>query len=338
MKKDEFYAGLERAPFEYDFYTAVRVMENLHPDKPRIGHAARPQDEPLRFAQEPAMTFAPAAISGFSRSDRNGLPRIEQRFFGFLGPNGPLPLHLTEFARERLLHNADPTLVRFLDLFNHRFLALFYRAWSQAQPTTSFDRPREDRFADFVGSLIGIGAPTLHARDDAGDHVKLYFSGWMSRQARNADGLKSVVEGYFQLPTRLENFVGHWMHLPESQRTRLGALNSGAQLGIGAVIGARVFDRQHKIRLHFGPLKLADYEALLPSGKALGSLVALVRQYLCFELEWDMRLSLEAPEVPKTRLGQYGRLGWTTWLGQYRKNDAAEDLTLDVEQVLARAA
>ena len=248
MKKDEFYANLERAPFEYDFYTAVRVFENLHPEKPRIGHAARPQDEPLRFAQEPAMTFAPAAISSFKAADRNGLPRLEQRFFGFLGPNGPLPLHLTEFARERLLHNADPTFIRFLDLFNHRFLALFYRAWAQAQPTTSFDRPREDRFADYVGSLIGIGAPTLHARDDAGDHVKLYFAGWMSRQSRNADGLRSILQGYFQLPTRLENFVGHWMHLPESQRTRLGALNSGAQLGVGAVIGARVFDRQHKIR------------------------------------------------------------------------------------------
>lgn len=338
MRKETFYADLERAPFEHDFYATVRMFENLHRDKPRIGTAARPQDEPLRFAQEPSMSFAPAALSAFQASDRNGLPRLQQRFFGFLGPNGPLPLHLTEFARERLLHNADPTLVRFLDLFTHRFLALFYRAWAQAQPTTSFDRPRDDRFADYVGALVGVGAPTLRGRDDAGDHVRLYFSGWLSRQVRNTDGLKSILQGYFRLPAKVENFVGHWMALPESQRTRLGALNHGAQLGIGAVIGERVFDRQHKIRLHFGPLKLADYESLLPSGEALGALVALLRQYLCFEYEWDMRLSLDAQEVPESRLGQYGRLGWTTWLGNYRKPEPAADLTLNVEQTLARAA
>ena len=63
------------------------------------------------------------------------------RLFGLLGPNGPLPLHLTEYARERLRHAGDPTLSRFLDIFHHRFLALFYRAWAQAQPHVNRDRP-----------------------------------------------------------------------------------------------------------------------------------------------------------------------------------------------------
>ena len=49
----------------------------------------------------------------------------EEEIFGLLGPNGPLPLHLTEYVRERLRHHADPTFARFLDLFHHRF-ALFF--------------------------------------------------------------------------------------------------------------------------------------------------------------------------------------------------------------------
>jgi type VI secretion system protein ImpH len=338
MKREEFYAELERAPFSFDFFHAVRTIENLNRDKPRIGTAARPQDEPIRFSQEPSMSFAPAALSAFNPADRGGTPRLQQRFFGVLGPNGALPLHLTEFARERLLHNADPTFTRFLDLFHHRFLALFYRAWSQANPATSFDRPKEDRFADYVGSLLGIGAPSLRDRDAAGDHVKLYFSGWMSRQVRNSDGLKSILSGYFQLPVEVESFVGHWMFLPDSQRTRLGIRGPGIQLGIGAVIGSRVWDRQHKLRVHFGPLKLADYEAMLPSGRSLDAVAALLRQYLCHEFDWDVRLSLEASDVPQARLGQYGRLGWTTWIGRYQKQTPARDLTLDVERVLARAA
>ena len=338
MSKETFYADLEREPFQHDFLFAVRKIETLHPDKPRTGTAARPQDEPVRFTQEPSMSFAPAALSKFERSTHNGLPRMQQRFFGMLGPNGPLPLHLTEHARERILHHADPTFARFLDVFHHRFLALFYRAWAQAQPTASFDRPREDRFADYVGSLVGIGAPALKNRDASGDHVKLYFSGWLSRQLRNSDGIRAILSGYFQLPAKVEEFVGHWMQLPESQRTRLGGLGSGSQLGVGAVIGERVWDRQHKFRLHFGPLSLAEYEALLPSGQSLSSLVAIVRQYFCNEYEWDLRLSLKADEVPPARLGQYGRLGWTTWLSPYSKTKAAEDLTLNVEGILARAA
>ena len=68
------------------------------------------------------------------------------RLFGLFGPNGPLPIHLTEYARERLQHGGDATLCRFLDVFHHRFLALFYKAWAQAQPHVNRDRPAQDRF------------------------------------------------------------------------------------------------------------------------------------------------------------------------------------------------
>jgi type VI secretion system protein ImpH len=335
---EAFFAAIEQSPFDHDFLFALRKLETLHPEKPRIGTAARPQDEPVRFSQDPSLAFAPAAISALHRNTRSGVPRLQQRFFGMLGPNGPLPLHLSEFARERLLHHSDPTFSRFLDVFNHRFLSLLYRAWAQAQPTASLDRPGEDRFADYVGALLGIAMPALKRGDAAGDHVKLFFSGWFSRQLRSADGIRSILDGYFRYPSNVEEFVGHWMQLPDSQRTRLGIRESGAQLGIGAVIGSRVWDRQHRIRVHFGPLTLEQYESLLPSGSTLPALVALMRQYACFEYEWDLRLSLNAAEVPKTSLGRYGRLGWTTWLAPYRKREPAQDLTLDAERILARAA
>jgi len=335
MTPDEYLQKLQEKPFDHDFLFALRKLETLYPNKPRTGTAARPQDEPVRFGQEPSLAFAPSTISILEPADSKKPPRLLQRFFGFLGPNGALPLHLTEFVRERILHRSDRTLARFFDVFHHRFLALFYRAWAQAQPAVSFDRPREDRFADYVGSLVGIGEASLQRRDAAGDHVKLFFSGWLSRQVRSADGLASILQGYFELPVRVENFVGHWMALPESQRTRLGVRESGAQLGVGAVIGSRVWDRQHKLRIHVGPLTLAQYESLLPSGKSLQSFVAILRQFLCYELDWDAQLSLAAAEVPRTRLGQFGRLGWTTWAGSYQKDVPANDLILDAERATA---
>lgn len=337
MKADEFFARLREKPFAHDFFFTIRKLENLFRDKPRTGTAARPQDEPVRLAQETSLAFAPSAITVFEPAKDSSPPRLLQRFFGLLGPNGPLPLHLTEFTRERIIHHGDRTLARFLDVFHHRFLSLFYRAWAQAQPSVSFDRPRDDRFADYVGSLVGIGSPELHGRDAAGDHVKLFFAGWFNRQIRNPDGLASILRGYFQLPVQVENYVGHWMKLPESERTRLGLRSSGSQLGVGAVIGSTVWDRQHKLRVHLGPLQLDEYESLLPSGEALPALVSILRQYLCFEYEWDARISLKADAVPKAQLGRYGRLGWTTWMGQYRKTTPADDLILDAERVITAA-
>ena len=103
------------------------------------------------------------------------------------------------------------------------------------------------------------------------------------------------------------------------------------------MVGAKVWDHQHKFRIRLGPLSLQRYESFLPGGAAIGKLVAWVRQYLCFELEWDVRVSLRSGEVENAelKLGKYGRLGWTTWLGNQRPGQDPADLILDCERLLA---
>ena len=330
-----FFRQLEAQPYRYDFFHTLRRIECLFPTLARIGTALRPADEAIRLGQDPALTFAPATLSGFHVPPGAAAPLLQVRFFGLLGPNGPLPLHLTEFARERAQHAGDPTLVRFLDMFNHRFLELFYRAWAQAQPTVSLDRPSEDRFATYVGSLVGLGEPGLRGRDAVDDRAKLFYAGLLARHVRNRDGLAALLCGFFRLPVDVEEYVGHWMTLPVGDRSRLGS--GGARAGQGAPLGARVWDRQHTFRIRIGPLNLAQYEHFLPGGRSLPELVAWVRQYVGFELDWDVRLLLEPAQVPQSRPGRYGRLGWTSWLGKYRKAAPAADLTLDAERVLVRA-
>lgn len=330
-RRAEFFHALEARPFSFDFYQALRRIECLFADKPRVGAAPRPADEPVRLGQEPALDFAPATISALKRGPEGTPPRLEVRFLGLLGPNGPLPLHLTDYARDRLLHAGDATFARFLDLVNHRFLALFYRAWAQAQPTVSLDRPKEDRFAAYVGALIGIGAPRMQRRDATQDAAKLHFSGLLARHARNRDGLEALLVGYFGIPARVEEFVGHWMPLPADDRARLGSRAANASLGRGSVIGGSMWDRQHRVRIHLGPLTLAQYEDFLPGGRAIGRLVAWLRTYFAWEFEWDAALSLKRAEVPRVRLGDFGRLGWTTWLGRRREPTDAADLLLDPE-------
>ena len=331
----ELLQAVAAKPWEYDFYHVLRCIECLHPERPRIGRAARPAQEPIRLGQEPALDFAPAVISSVT-ADGERPARIQVRFLGLLGPNGPLPLHLTDYIRERVLHGGDTTFARFLDVFNHRFLSLFYAAWAQAQPAVMRDRPGEDRFPIYVGSLFGLGSSRVRQRDAVPDAAKLFHAGLLARQVRNRDGLESLLAHYFKVPVRVEEFAGRWMDIAAADRSRLGARNESAMLGRGAVLGARTWDRQHSVRILMGPLERTRYESFLPGGADLEALVVWLRTYLSFEFAWDLRLILRKEEVPPLRLGQYGRLGWTTWLGHYRRGVAAADLRLDAEHAVER--
>jgi type VI secretion system protein ImpH len=330
---------MAQTPWRWDFFHALRTLEAHHAGLPRLGTARRPADEPLRLVQTADLAFAPSAVAAVVPQTRGTVTRVDVRLFGLFGPNGPLPLHMTSFARERALHKGDHTFQAFADLFHHRLLLLFYRAWAQAQPTVSMDRPADDRFAGYVGSLIGVGGDEWVQRDAAPTNAKLYFAGLLSRQVRNADGLHGLVAGYLRMPVRVESFVGRWMRLQPSERTRIGGLGarrraSGARLGVSAVLGSAVFDRQHHFRLHLGPLDAKAFGSLLPTGTALPALKALVDQYIGLELGWDLRLELQPTARPDCRLGQHSRLGWTTWLGAPRAGKALH-LVLNPEPVQA---
>jgi type VI secretion system protein ImpH len=323
-----FFAELAAAPHRHDFYQTLRRLECLHADKPRWGRALRPVDEPVRLGQDADFAFAPAPLSSFTtRGSRP--PRLGVFLFGLLGPNGPLPLHITEYARERARHANDHTLSRFLDVLQHRFLAFLYQAWAQAQPHVNRDRPGQDHFALFVGSFLGLGTPSMHRRDQVPDVAKFFHAGALARPVRNAAGLRSILEHFFRVPVSIDQFVGHWMPLGHGERTRLA--REGASLGAGAVLGARVWDRQHKFRVRMGPLTLVQYESFLPGGGPLAKLVDWVRLYLGFELEWDVRLQLARADVPRLTLGRGARLGWTTWLGRRPSAIDADDLCLNAE-------
>ncbi|MCB1803828.1 MAG: type VI secretion system baseplate subunit TssG, partial [Candidatus Competibacteraceae bacterium] len=304
--------AIAERPYSFDFFQALRRLEALFADKPRIGKATRPQDEPIRFGQEPSLAFAPSTLASLKlREDRP--PRLEVFFFGLFGPNGALPLHLTEHARSRIRNNDDETFARFVDMFHHRLLSLFYRAWASAQPTVSYDRPNEDRFGEYIGSALGIGAPALRDRDAVPDLAKLYYAGLFSNQTHHADGLQAIIADYFQVPVKIQQFVGHWLELSSDSMTRLGESPATGALGVTAVIGSRIWDCQHKFRIIIGPLSYADYRRLLPGGDSLKRLVALVRNYQDDSLSWDLKLILKKDEVPPLQLGQAGELGWTSW-------------------------
>ncbi len=316
-------------PHAIDFYRAMREIEARFADRPRFGHSVRPAEDPIRLGQEASVAFAPAMLAGWEAGGDGRADRLLVHFFGLFGPDGPLPLHLTEYARDRLRNERDATFARFADLFHHRAISLLYRAWADVRPAVSFDRPESDRFAAYAGALAGLGMASLRDRDAMPDLTKLHFAGLLANQTRHADGLAAILSAFFTVPVQVECFVGSWLSLPGEDQTSLGGEPGVATLGAGALLGSRVWSRTHKFRLVFGPLGLADYERLLPGGDSFHKLVPIIRNYAGDTLAWTVRFVLRRDEVPNTRLGQSGRLGWTTWLKPRRSLDDAADLQLE---------
>jgi type VI secretion system protein ImpH len=302
--------ALESEPHRFDLFQALRRLECAHPDRPRLGEAGAPAEEPVRVGQEPSVAFPDRTIASLEQGD--GPPRLSTFTFGVFGPNGPLPLHLTEYARDRMLNAQDPTLARFLDIFHHRMATLFYRAFADAEPTISLDRPAADRFAVFIGSLFGTGSPSTRNRGLLPDRTKLHYAGLLAAQARNADGLAALVGDLFRVAARVEQFVGEWVDVPEGERSRLGGKN--CSLGVDVLLGARTWLCAGRFRLVLGPLRRAQFDRFLPGAPDLVSLAEVVRTYAGDELTWDLELALARPDWRSLALGA-SRLGWDSWVG-----------------------
>lgn len=324
----------------FDFFAAVRLLEALHPDKARFGNSVKAGDDPARFSQDPNLLFPPTSIAEYQHNDAHP-PRLAVNFFGLFGPNGALPLHLTEYARDRLHSYHDPTFARFADIFHHRMLSLFYRAWANSRPETTYDRPESDHFAFHIGALQGMAGESFRHRDAFEDHGKLFYCGHIARLSKNPAGLQAIIGEILNTKVRIEEFVGEWMEIQIQDQSRLGYSATVATLGQSLSLGKAVWGCQHKFRIILGPLKLKQYLSLLPGAEQFAQLLAMVRYYLGDELVWDVNLLLEKQQVPPELIlgspepddassmkGQ-AQLGWSMWLGPRPGHDDADDLMLN---------
>jgi type VI secretion system protein ImpH len=302
-------------PWRADYFALLRRIEGVTPDLPRIGFSLLPRDDAVRIGQEPLSTFAPASFSRFDNSNNQAPVNLRQRFFGYLGANAPLPSHITEFVQLRYLNHGDATLLGFLDSLCHRFATYFYRAWAQASPAVSHDRPESSPFRLQVGSVVGLGLASRYERDSVPDDAKLFFAGVLNSPVRTKERIENVLQSYFGIPVRVQQWVGRWLSIPMQELSYLGQANRvESRLGQSAILGKQVWDRQGNLCLHIGPLTQEQFRKFLPNGDSIAALRDWMLVLIGLEYSWHAKLILAAPEVPATTLG-IGQLGWDSWLG-----------------------
>ncbi len=303
---------LQAEPWRYGFFALMRRI-GANPAIDPIGTARLPQAEPFRLGQQASLVFAPREIASVS-VDHDRL-KILLFGLGMLGPNGPLPIHITEIARERKEHRRDPTLSNFLDLFHHRFLTQFYRAWASSQSAASLDRPGNERFTFYIASLTGYEVKEIE-QGPLPAHARLSAAPHLVREARNPDGLAATLSHYFGVPVHIEEHVFHWLDRDDNECSRLGVPGAGTTMAVDGFLGSRIPDRQSRFRIVIGPVDFDDYQRFTPRGSDLLRLVEWVRTFVGEEIHWDLALKLRPHSAPPAVMGGPHQLGWSGWLGQ----------------------
>jgi type VI secretion system protein ImpH len=322
MLRDEAY--------RFEFFQAVRLIGLVASDvhgaiRPGVSVSQPAYDDQLRFRAQVGLGFPAAAVTSCTvprsgADDEGHLPLMTVSFLGLAGPAGVLPWHYTQLLIDTV-HDKDLRFRDFLDLFNHRAIAQFYRAWQKSHFYVGYEAARRtgtadaDRFTRMLFGFVGMATPWLQRRQTIPDDVLLYYAGHFSHRPRSAVALEQMLGELLRVPTTVEQFRGQWLQLRAGDETRLAA-NGNNALGGSAIVGSRVWSIEHGLRIRLYVTRHAVFQQFLPGARGHVAVGDFVRSFVGPVCDFDLQIVLSRKEVPPCELTAAGtvQLGWNTWL------------------------
>ncbi|CAE6781809.1 MAG: type VI secretion system baseplate subunit TssG [Nitrospira sp.] len=309
---------LLRRAQDYSFFQLVTLVERLCRPRAAVGGEGPAEGEALRFRPELSFAFPVSDIAALEKSRMQPLRfRVTTTFLGLYGTTSPLPPFYTEdlMAQEE----GEEAVRSFLDLFHHRLLSLFYRAWVKYRYHIQFDPSGEDPFSQRMLAFLGLGAKEVAEKTGLPVSRLLRYAGLFSQRPRSASALEGMLSDLFDgIEVRITQCTGRWVAIPPEQQSTLGRQNCA--LGRDCALGNRVINRQSSFRLTMGPMSHDTFVSLLPGSTGMERMEALVRLFVQDRFDADLELLMPEEGIPTFRLlskqgdGPRCRLGQTTWL------------------------
>ncbi len=345
---------LYQQPYRFDFFQAVRLLEWMNHEDSQgnithyrypVGHDRSHQKEVVYFRALPSLQFPTSQINKLVRQTANeGValpPEMLVTFMGLTGPAGVMPVHYTRDLLQRI-HAKDYAMQDFYDLFNHRTISFYYRAWEKYRFYLGYERARREKTADDhftlgLRSLVGIGSPALKNKTTLNDDSILFYAGLFNQHPRSAKNLQQILTDHFKVPVKIKQFISRRMPIAESEQTRLPSITQEqgqyCRLSMDAVLGSRARNSQGHFRLMVGPLNAEQFKRFLPKGNALQPIKDLTQLFAGTEFSFDVQLILDPEHNMGTKLQaandkEPSRLGWNTWLGPKASGHLLNDLIL----------
>jgi type VI secretion system protein ImpH len=307
--------ALLEQPHRFAFFQLLMLLQRYSGGAP-LGRNGPVAEERIRLRPDLSLAFPTADVSSVEKAGSGeDRPRflVTTALLGLYGVNSPLPTFYTE---DLLWKETDQKTVRgFLDIFHHRILSLLFRCWEKYRYAVQYRPDGSDDFSLRMFCLAGLGSRERRAGTGLPAVHLLRYLGLITQTPHSASALSGILRDYFGLErAEITQCVERRVRVDPSQQNRLG--RACCTLGRDCVLGGAVRDRTGMLAVAIGPLPLAGFLRFLPESEDYAAAVSLVRFWLRDPLDFHLRVTLRADEVPSARLSTTHpqRLGWTTWL------------------------
>jgi len=295
---------LLKDPTDFDFYLAVYTVERqlfLDSNKHRkVGFDCIPKNELIRFKSDQRLGFPGPPISDV-KLQRNNTKNAETAvditvsFMGLTGTSGVLPLHYSELILERV-RKQDTAMRAYFDLFNHRLISLYYRAWAKYRFAINYKpNNKYDLFSSILKELTRSSS-----------NICKYYAGLFHHRIRTVKGLKQILDDYTGCKTEIKQFAGRWYWLHKNEQTSLGASDRPegqfACLGVDTTIGCKVWNIHSSIDIILvapNKLKISSY---LKGGEINKAIKSVISSYLGSLTHYTIKLKVEQGQIPLINL------------------------------------
>lgn len=356
-KNSSVIEELLRAPDQVPFVQAVRLLERsatlanksggARYNDNIVGQFTPPGSELVRFHAQVSLGFPSHELVRINEQNTTSGARWHMftTFMGLAGSTGVLPFHYTELLFQRLKLK-DESLKKFLDLFNHRTISLFYQASTKYRLPLAYEREklvgqrrnRSDNHTQALLSLMGLGTAHLQEQLDVHPESLIFFAGLMSQSTRPAASIKQMLAHFFDVPVDIKEFVGQWHDLIPDVRSRLptpgNPLGQNACLGRSAILGGKGWFAQGKMQVVLGPLDDEQFKRFAPGTSNLKRLNGMTKLYAGSQVETEYVLRVARKHIPtRIQLRQQSPpiMGWDTWLSSTASAATNGHETLDIK-------
>jgi len=284
----------DRLPY-MNFYRFCKLLEQSQPDKPVTGSTWQVRHEPVRFRPHPGMGFPASEIKGAEPPEHPHLPpTVRITFMGLYGVESPLPTHYIDDITQR--REGYEATADFLDIFNHRLIAQYYRIWRKYSYPATFEEGGKDKTSQYLLGLAGLGI------DGCTDSIATPASRFLALlpvmllPGRTAEGMASLVR--LLAPNTQAKIWHHDKRRVPLKSPLTMSVRQPVTLTNRPVMGNYATDANSQVLMRLTTSDPTEVQGWLPGGELHGDLMALLHVYLGSRLDVRLQLCVDRSLLP----------------------------------------
>lgn len=295
----------DRLPY-INFYRFCQLLEHSQPGMPLIGSTWQVRHEPVRFRPYPGMGFPAAEIKGAEPPEYSHLPTtVRITFMGLYGVESPLPTHYIDDITQR--REGYEATTDFLDIFNHRLIAQYYRIWRKYSYPANFEAGGKDNTSRYLLGLAGLGIDGCTDSIAAPASRFLALLPVMLLPGRTAEGMASLVR--LLAPGTQAKIWHHDKRRVPLKKPLAMSVRHPVTLINRPVMGNYATDVNSQVLMRLTTSDPTEVQGWLPGGEFHTDLMALLHVYLGSRLDVRLQLCVDRSLLPDATMHSQPRTG-----------------------------